>query len=236
MKPIRPALLFVAGLVFAGIGLCVAGSGLAGLPRSHDPTALPVCLGDGTGECVTVAAATVRQETDSRGELLLDEKNWLLDVRSMGHEDGKLEVTVPPQPAQDRIATGMPLTVVYYEDHAVLLRLPDGVTVETSGHPRRSAPNMIYLGVGTLGLGWFCLRGGWRHGRRGDWWRRVAIGRPDVAGEVAVGAALFVGGLGGLITQHRAGTSLWPAFLVAIGCATTMGFSLWRVRRRVRAR
>lgn len=236
MKPIRPALLFVAGLVFAVIGLFVAGSGFAGLPRSHDPTALPVCLGDGAAECVTVAAATVRKETDSRGELLLDEKNWLLDVRDTGDEDGRLEVTVPPQPAQDRIATGMPLTVVYYEDDAVLLRLPDGATVETSANPRRSAPNMIYLGVGTLGLGWFCLRGGWRHGRRGDWWRRVTIGRPDVAGEVAVGAALFVGGLGGLITQHRTGASLWPAFLVSVSCAATMGFSLWRVRRRARVR
>lgn len=233
MKPIRPALLFVAGLVFAGIGLCVAASGLAGLPRSHDPTVLPVCHGDGAPECVTVAAATVRQETDSRGELLLDEKNWLLDVRDPDHADGRLEVTVPPQPAQDRIATGMPLTVVYYEDHAVLLRLPDGATVETSANPRRSAPNMIYLGVGTLGLGWFCLRGGWRRGRRGDWWRRVAIGRPDVSGEVAVGAALFMGGLGGLITQHRTGTSLWPAFLVAVGCATAMGLVL---RRRTRVR
>lgn len=219
-----------AGVV---VGLVMMVAGLGGLLRSAELTGVPVCASGADDDCLARGPATVRYEVRERWRWLSGERRWLLDVgavppqlRGSGDTD---RVGVPRQPRQDDIRDGMALTVVYYRDSPVLLELPTGTVLETDEHPRRAAPTTLYLGLATLGLAGFGVRVGWRNGRRRGWWRRVDYEQPK---RVGLSLVLFVSGAGGALTQYLAGSSRWPAFIVAATLAVVLGVLVLLAKRR----
>lgn len=185
-----PGLTFAAGLLFTAIGLAAVGTGAVGLVWANDPATLPAC--PSAGDCVEYEAALVWEESDNRTTGMLDgQESWNLGLaKDTDRAEGAFQVTVPSQPGQDRLQPNTVVSVAFHKDDAVRLKLPDGTWLDTAANPRRSAPTMIYMGLGALGLGWFCLRAGWRLWRRpaagqssrpvSSWARRCSSGRSAV--------------------------------------------------------
>jgi len=203
--------------------------GLVGLGAALEPdeiSGLPACETDFGEDCLTEREAILLDQGYKRQSWLSREQRWIADVPEGApylQGDEKLELDIARQPGRDQLAEGVRVVLVYYEKRAALVRLPAGLELETSDHPRRYAPMHGYLGLFALGGGAFAVAAAWRTGRRRGFWRKAP-------GEVRVGAGLVLAlaGMLGALAQTLFGSARWTGL---VGAALGLALGVWAAKR-----
>lgn len=226
-RRIRPVLWVIGGALALPIGLAMAYSAAAAAVEVGDARSAPACTADFSPKCSTERAAVLASRGSVRGALITGEQRWFAEVPDGApglKTGGRLKLEVPRQQGSSRLAEGAEVTVIYYSRAPAWIRLPSGVVLQTSNHPRRYAATVGWMSLFAIGAGLYALRIGVTAGRS----ERVWLRRAEADTSPGIAGVMTLAGMFGALGQILGGGAFWPGvvgglFGAAVGVVVSLG-------------
>jgi len=236
-RRIQPGPLVLAGTLILVVGGLLGRHVGSTVARLDEVDSAPRCVTEFAKGCTTARAAILVRQGYTRRSWWNGNRRWRVRVPGglpRGGNNRPYWVVVPDQDGRDELAAGMAVTVVFFGESPAWIRLPSGAMLETTSHPRREAPLLVWLTLCLLAWGVVAIRTGIRSGRRAGRWLRPTLARGGTGLDLVLGFAALAGALSQWSTGGAA--TLWPGIA---GAVLGAGFGIvvwvwawWASRRR----